>query len=69
MFFNEFPVICPMPPAEVNRRLLESNMIGGLDINHIIPNCMLVCATEMNTRKEMDDLVWALSQMSPDSVD
>ena len=69
VFFNEFPVICPMPPAEVNRRLLESNMIGGLDINHIIPNCMLVCATELNTRKEMDDLVWALSQMSPDSID
>ena len=69
VFFNEFPVICPMPPAEVNRRLLDSNMIGGLDINHIIPNCMLVCATEMNTRKEMDDLVWALSQMSPDAVD
>ena len=68
VFFNEFPVMCPMPPAEVNRRLLEANIIGGLDINHIIPNCMLVCVTEMNTRKEMDDLVRALSLMSPESV-
>ena len=68
VFFNEFPVICPMPPAEVNRRLRSDNIIGGLDINHIVPNCMLVCATEMNTRKEMDDLVRALSLMSPAAI-
>lgn len=68
VFFNEFPVICPMPPAEVNRRLRADNIIGGLDINHIVPNCMLVCATEMNTRKEMDDLVRALSLMSPAAI-
>ena len=68
IFFNEFPVICPMPPAEVNRRLAADNIIGGLDINHVIPNCMLLCATEMNTRKEMDDLVRALSLMSPTAV-
>ena len=69
VFFNEFPVICPMPPAEVNRRLRDASIIGGLDINHVIPNCMLICATEMNTRKEMDDLVRALSLMSPDAAD
>lgn len=68
VFFNEFPVICPMPPAEVNRRLRADNIIGGLDINHIVPNCMLVCATEMNTRKEMDDLVRSLSLMSPAAI-
>ena len=44
------------------------NIIGGLDINHIVPNCMLVCATEMNTRKEMDDLVRSLSLMSPAAI-
>ena len=32
-FFNEFPVQCPIVPAEVNRRLAERGIIGGLDVS------------------------------------
>ena len=59
-FFQEFVVSCPVPPAEVNRRLLERNILGGLDVSETISNGMLLCVTEMNSRKDIDALVDAL---------
>ncbi|HET8945193.1 MAG TPA: aminomethyl-transferring glycine dehydrogenase subunit GcvPA, partial [Dehalococcoidia bacterium] len=50
-FFKEFPVRCPLPPDEINHRLLAYNIIGGLDISELLENGMLVCVTEMNTRE------------------
>ena len=32
-FFQEFVVQCPAPPSVINRRLLELNILGGLDIS------------------------------------
>lgn len=63
-FFNEFTVRCPAPPAEINGRLLERNILGGLDISDLVPNGMLVCVTEMNTRREIEDLASALGDCS-----
>ena len=63
-FFNEFVVGCPVPPEEINRALLEKDMIGGLDISDIIPNAMLMCVTEMNNREEIEALASALSQFA-----
>jgi glycine dehydrogenase subunit 1 len=62
-FFNEFVVRCPLPPAEMNRHLLERGIIGGLDINDRVPNGMLVCLTEMNTRDEIERFVAALAEV------
>jgi glycine dehydrogenase subunit 1 len=53
-FFKEFVVQCPVPPAEINRRLLERGIIGGLDVSEQVTNGMLVCVTEMNTREDID---------------
>ena len=61
-FFQEFPVSCPVPPSEINARLLERGIIGGLDVGDQIANGMLLCVTEMNTRQEIDDLVEAMSE-------
>ena len=60
VFFQEFVVGCPAPPAEVNRRLLDRNILGGLDVSGSIPNGMLLCVTEMNSRQDIDQLVNAL---------
>ncbi len=60
-FFHEFVVQCPVPPALLNRRLLEERIIGGLDVSDQVPNGMLLCATEMNTRQEIDRLVLTLA--------
>ena len=62
-FFHEFSVQCPIPPAEINRHLLERNIIGGLDISDRVPNGMLLCVTEMNTRQEIETLASALSEI------
>jgi glycine dehydrogenase subunit 1 len=61
-FFKEFPVRCPIPPAEVNRRLLAYGIIGGLDVSDRLENGMLLCVTEMNTRQEIERLASALGE-------
>ena len=72
-FFQEFVVHCPAPPAEINRKLMEKNILGGLDIS--VPsydggagvgsaNPMLLCVTEMNTRQDIDTLVTALGEFN-----
>ena len=62
-FFQEFVVSCSKPPSEVNRQLMERNILGGLDVSDRFDNGMLLCVTEMNTRDEIDALVSALSEI------
>jgi glycine dehydrogenase subunit 1 len=63
-FFKEFVVRCPHSPAEINRRLLQRDIIGGLDVSEQSENGMLVCVTEMNTREEIERLAEALREAS-----
>ena len=60
-FFQEFVVSCPSAPAEVNRQLMERNILGGLDVSDRFENGMLLCVTEMNTRAEIDALIDGLA--------
>ena len=55
-FFREFVARCPAPPSEINRRLMEQNILGGLPLSDSTgsdryPNGMLLCVTEMNTQR------------------
>ena len=59
-FFQEFVVRCPETPAKINRRLMERNILGGLDVSDRFDNGMLLCVTEMNSREDIDALVDAL---------
>jgi len=54
-YFNEF-VVRPAvgTAAEVNRRALENKVVGGFELTGVLDGAMLVCATEMNRREEMD---------------
>ncbi len=63
VFFREFVVQCPLPPATVNQRLLDYRIVGGLDVSAYVPNGMLLCVTEMNTREEIEALAGALSEI------
>jgi len=63
-FFQEFVVECPAPPSEINSKLLDHKIIGGLDVSEQVPNGMLVCVTEMNSREEIEGLATALAQVS-----
>ncbi len=63
-FFHEFVLRCPRPPAEINARLLEAGIIGGLELRAWYPelaDSLLFCVTEMNSRAQIDRLVDALS--------
>ena len=66
-FFREFVVRCPMPPAEINRRLLDYGIIGGLDVSDLVPNGMLLCCTEVNSRDEIESLASALREIGDSS--
>jgi glycine dehydrogenase subunit 1 len=67
-FFKEFAIETPISPSEINRRLLEHKIVGGLDISGTpeaggADNVWLLCATEMTTKEQMDRLVDALRDM------
>ena len=59
-FFNEFVARTNgKSPEQINAELLEQKIIGGLPLARFYPelkNCMLLCATEMNKRQDMDAL-------------
>jgi len=63
-FFQEFVVQCPITSEEVNRSLLKEGIIGGVDVSDRIPNGLLLCVTEMNTRQEIEDLVETLTRIA-----
>jgi glycine dehydrogenase subunit 1 len=65
--YNEFVVRMPKPVEEINRRLRERGIIGGLDLGRFFPemsDCCLFCVTEMNSREEMDRLVESLGEIT-----
>ena len=62
LFIKEFVVECPIPPADVNRRLWEQHgIIGGIDVSDRVPNGLLLCITETSTTTDIDRLVSALA--------
>ena len=57
VFFNEFAIKLNKPFSEVNKKLLEKGIIGGLDLGRFYPtlkNHMLVAVTEMTKKEDMD---------------
>src|SRR5258707_15006675 len=57
-FFHEFVAKANgRSPDEINSELLAKKIIGGLPLERFYPelkNCMLLCATEMSRRQDMD---------------
>jgi glycine dehydrogenase subunit 1 len=55
-FFNEF-VVSTNSPDRINESLLEKKIVGGLPLRRYYPelgDSMLLCATEMSRREQMD---------------
>ncbi|HKG27155.1 MAG TPA: aminomethyl-transferring glycine dehydrogenase subunit GcvPA [Thermomicrobiales bacterium] len=64
-FFHEFLVRTPMTAAEVNRKVADAGIIGGLDLATIDPaldHHLLLCATELNDRSGIDAFIAALAE-------
>jgi glycine dehydrogenase subunit 1 len=66
--FNEFVLRAPVAADELLRRLAAGhNITGGLALARYFPdrpNDLLVCATELNTRAEIDALVAGLKELT-----
>ena len=64
-FFNEFVATAKgRTPGAVGEALLTKKIIGGLPLGRFYPelaDCMLWCATEMNTRAQMDQVAEVLA--------
>lgn len=66
-FFKEFVVECPIPPEEINKRLLKKGIVGGFALQKFYPelkNCMSFCCTEMHGKTQIEQLVHALEEIS-----
>lgn len=65
-FFNEFVARTNgRTPEQINAVLLEKKIIGGLPLGRFYPElegCMLLCATEMNKRQDMDAVAAAFGK-------
>jgi glycine dehydrogenase subunit 1 len=64
-FFNEFVAQTgSATPGQVNAALLARKVIGGVPLGRWYPelnDCVLLCATEMNHREDMDRVMEALA--------
>ncbi len=61
--FNEFVIRLPRTVKEVNDKLLDHNIIGGLDLSRFYrdkENLMLVAVTELRTKEEIDQFASVL---------
>ena len=61
-FFQEFVIQCPVAPTDINKKLMEENILGGLDVSEQIQNGMLLCVTEMSSQDDITALVAAFSE-------
>ncbi|HED23872.1 MAG TPA: aminomethyl-transferring glycine dehydrogenase subunit GcvPA [Firmicutes bacterium] len=58
--FKEFPIRVPGSVDDLNRALLEKNILGGVNLEPFYPElkqAMLIAVTEKRTRQEIDTLV------------
>lgn len=70
-FFNEFAVDCPHDVDKLNKKLLEFEIIGGLNLERFYPeykNKMLFCVTEKTSQDDIDDLVDVLKHLNRKGV-
>jgi glycine dehydrogenase subunit 1 len=64
--YNEFVLECPGPAQELHAKLLEANIVAGLPLGNFYPeldNCLLLCATEMNSLESLDRFADQLSSL------
>ncbi|MPM77614.1 putative glycine dehydrogenase (decarboxylating) subunit 1 [bioreactor metagenome] len=65
-FFNEFVVKSPIEIDELNKKLLENNILGGYDLGKDYPElagCTMICVTEKRSVDEIDKLMRVMEEM------
>ncbi len=65
-FFREFAVVPPVAPAAVIEKLLEQNILAGIDLGRLDPEHegkLLIAVTEQRTKAQLDAFTEALAGM------
>jgi glycine dehydrogenase subunit 1 len=65
-FFREFVLETPVPPSDLNSKLAERGMVGGLDLGSwegSLEGLWLVCVTEKRRKAEIDSFVSAVREI------
>jgi glycine dehydrogenase subunit 1 len=71
-FFNEFVVGCPHDVGTLNKKLLEYDIVGGLDLGRFYPEYkdrILFCITEKADQDDIDELADILEYLSKKGVE
>ena len=64
--FNEFVLKLPVDPEQILPQLREKGIFGGIPLQSWGPgleNSLLVCATEMNSKAQMDDYIRTMREV------
>lgn len=70
-FFNEFAVICPDDPVKIERYLRDKGITPGFRAKiwkDEWKDYMVFCATELNSKKEIDDMIGYLETYCREEV-
>lgn len=62
-YFNEFVTTCKGDTAKVMKKLEQQGILGGLPLQGENAGQILWCATEMNTKEEIDSLISILQEV------
>jgi glycine dehydrogenase subunit 1 len=65
-FFNEFTLCSPIPPDELNRRLAQRGILGGVQLTRWYPGMtdrLLVCVTETKSKEQLDEFIDAVREV------
>ncbi|MGA3011671.1 MAG: aminomethyl-transferring glycine dehydrogenase subunit GcvPA [Terracidiphilus sp.] len=65
--FHEFVLQTEEAPEQWSQRLFDAEIVGGIDLSRWYPelrNCTLWCATEINTREQIDTAAKAISAVT-----
>ena len=65
-FFNEFPLRLPKEAGQIATALLKEGLLAGLPLGRYFParaNQLLVCATELRTKAEMERFAEAMKKV------
>lgn len=62
-FFNEFTTLSPISPEKLETELSKKGILAGLPLQGKLEGNILWCATENNTREEIDNLVQSIREV------
>jgi glycine dehydrogenase subunit 1 len=68
LFFKEFTLTLPVDAEEAAEKLYAKNIVGGLPLSRYFPERrkeLLVCVTEKNSCRDIDELARALGEVLP----